>query len=69
MTTRFYPMHMRGIGAGASIAAGRLGSVVGPLIAGMWLSQGFTGGEVIEYLAPLALVAGGAVLWLDWRGR
>jgi hypothetical protein len=34
------------------------------MIAGIWLSQGATGGEVIEHLAPLAIVAGGAVLWL-----
>jgi AAHS family 3-hydroxyphenylpropionic acid transporter len=64
VTTRFYPMAMRGVGSGASVAAGRLGSVVGPMIAGIWLSQGATGGEVIEHLAPLAIVAGGAVLWL-----
>jgi AAHS family 3-hydroxyphenylpropionic acid transporter len=35
VTTRFYPMNMRGVGAGASVAAGRLGSVVGPMIAGV----------------------------------
>lgn len=64
VTTRFYPMVMRGVGSGASIAAGRLGSVVGPMIAGIWLSQGATGGEVIGLLAPLAIVAGGAMLWL-----
>ncbi len=69
VTTRFYPMNMRGVGAGASVAAGRLGSVVGPMIAGFWLSQGETGGQVIENLAPLAFVAGAAVLWLARRGR
>jgi MFS transporter, AAHS family, 3-hydroxyphenylpropionic acid transporter len=69
VTTRFYPMVMRGVGSGASVAAGRLGSVVGPVIAGFWLSRGATGGEVIAHLAPLAIVAGGAVLWLVHRQR
>lgn len=69
VTTRFYPMSMRGVGSGAAVAAGRLGSVIGPLLAGIWLSQGETGGQVIEDLAPLAIVAGGAVLWLAQRGR
>jgi hypothetical protein len=39
------------------------------LLAGIWLSQGETGGQVIEDLAPLAIVAGAAVLWLAQRGR
>ncbi len=69
VTTRFYPMSMRGVGSGASVAAGRLGSVVGPMIAGIWLLQGETGGQVIGNLAPLALVAGAAVLWLARRKR
>ncbi|WP_312596777.1 MFS transporter [Brevundimonas sp.] len=36
----YYPAAMRGLGAGASVGIGRVGSIVGPLIAGYVLQQG-----------------------------
>ncbi|MEI8298753.1 MAG: 3-(3-hydroxy-phenyl)propionate transporter MhpT [Pseudomonadota bacterium] len=69
IATCFYPASMRGTGAGASIAVGRIGSVVGPLLAGMWLAHGATGGQVIVYLVPTVVVAGLAVFILSYAKR
>lgn len=56
LTANYYPVHMRSAGAGWAMAAGRVGSVVGPLIGGALLSAGFGTREVL-YLAavPAAL--------------
>jgi len=57
-----YPPHLRGAGAGAAVAVGRLGSIFGPLIAGELRNAGAGPGEVFLSMAPVALVA--AVLLL-----
>lgn len=62
-----YPHHMRGTGSGASIAVGRLGSFVGPLAAGVLLSAGGSATSVVQYLAPMAAIAGAAVFLLSRR--
>jgi len=59
-----YPTRIRGTGVGSAVAVGRLGSAVGPLLAGALLSSGRTPQEVLQLLAPLMLVAGGALLVL-----
>ncbi|HKP79349.1 MAG TPA: MFS transporter, partial [Phenylobacterium sp.] len=46
------------LATGASVAAGRLGSVAGPLVAGQLLGLGFTAGGVAAAMAPVAIVAG-----------
>lgn len=62
----YYPQRIRGVGSGASIAIGRVGSVVGPFIAGMWLAAGKGAADVIMYLVPAAVVAGIAVFALGF---
>jgi AAHS family 3-hydroxyphenylpropionic acid transporter len=62
-----YPTAVRGTGLGAAVAAGRLGSVVGPLLAGALVGQGRTASEVLTALLPMAAVSGVAALWLAWR--
>lgn len=52
-----YPAASRGTGSGAAVAVGRIGSVLGPLIAGALLARGVTAETVILCLAPAALVA------------
>src|SRR5690606_7066333 len=50
----YYPLAVRGTGSGASVAVGRVGSVVGPLLAGALLSQGLTATQVILVMVPAA---------------
>jgi AAHS family 3-hydroxyphenylpropionic acid transporter len=62
VVTAYYPTAMRGTGSGASVAVGRVGSVVGPFLAGALLELGFNAVQVFQLLAPAAAVAGIAVL-------
>lgn len=52
-----YPPHLRGAGAGAAVAVGRLGSIAGPLVAGELRHAGFSPGEVFMTMTPVALTA------------
>jgi AAHS family 3-hydroxyphenylpropionic acid transporter len=65
----FYPRADRATGTGAAVAAGRLGSVVGPALAGALLAHGGTSSSVFAYMLPFVLIAGSAVLALAWRPR
>jgi len=62
----YYPQEMRGTGSGASVAVGRVGSIVGPLLAGMLLGGGTTAANVVLYMAPVAAVAAAAVFALGF---
>jgi AAHS family 3-hydroxyphenylpropionic acid transporter len=59
-----YPLAGRGTGSGAAVAVGRLGSILGPLLAGVLLSGGTDADGVIARLIPGALIAALAVLLL-----
>ena len=65
----YYPQHVRGTGCGASIAVGRVGSIFGPMLAGLLLGAGVSSGRVVQYLAPIAAVAGVAALALSFFRR
>ena len=60
----YYPKRVRGTGSGASVSVGRIGSILGPLLAGLWLSSGTAAAQVIVYMAPFAGVAAFAVYTL-----
>jgi MFS transporter, AAHS family, 3-hydroxyphenylpropionic acid transporter len=60
----YYPQSARGVGSGASVAIGRIGSIAGPVIAGVLLAAGATASNVVLYMAPVAAVAGAAVFLL-----
>lgn len=64
LTPIYYPPLFRAAGAGASVAAGRLGSIAGPLIAGQLRAVGYGPGEVLSALAPAAVVTMAAVFVL-----
>lgn len=64
LTPIYYPPLFRAAGAGASVAAGRLGSIAGPLIAGQLRAVGYGPGEVLSSLAPAAVVTMAAVFVL-----
>ncbi|MBN2576108.1 MAG: MFS transporter [Deltaproteobacteria bacterium] len=53
-----YPASIRNTGVGATVAAGRLGTIAGPLLAGALLSGGRTAAQVLIVLVPITLFAG-----------
>ncbi|MBL8542654.1 MAG: MFS transporter [Hyphomonadaceae bacterium] len=57
----FFASRVRGLGVGVTIAAGRLGSFVGPTLAGALLALGWTQRDVMALNAPAALLAAGAL--------
>ncbi len=63
----FYPTLARGVGAGASFAAGRVGAIVGPLLAGEILGAGRGAGDVLQALLPVTAIAGVSAMVLLWR--
>jgi AAHS family 3-hydroxyphenylpropionic acid transporter len=65
----YYPLEMRGTGSGASVAVSRVGSIIGPLLGGVLLSGGATATNVVQYMAPIAAVAGVAVVILSFFPR
>lgn len=64
LAPKVYPDQTRGTGVGAAVAAGRVGAISGPLIAGQMIGAGATGDQVVLLMVPLALLAGVALLAL-----
>jgi MFS transporter, AAHS family, 3-hydroxyphenylpropionic acid transporter len=66
-----YPAGARGIGAGAAVAVGRLGSIAGPTLAGVARQAGASPADVLFMLVPVAIIAGFAAFLLSltapWR--
>ncbi|MDY6947973.1 MAG: MFS transporter [Pseudomonadota bacterium] len=65
----YYPKSVRGTGSGASVAVGRVGSIIGPLLAGALLGSGTSASGVVQYMVPVAALAGLAVLGLSFLPR
>jgi len=65
----YYPAAVRGTGSGASVAMGRVGSIIGPLLAGVLLGSGTSASGVVAYLMPVAAVAAVAVFSLSFLRR
>jgi AAHS family 3-hydroxyphenylpropionic acid transporter len=62
-----YPAPIRGAGVGAAVAAGRLGSIAGPLLGGEVLAAGYGAPVVLGLAVPGLAVAAIAVLALLYR--
>jgi AAHS family 4-hydroxybenzoate transporter-like MFS transporter len=60
MSVQLYPRRMRAAGAGWQFAAGRLGSILGPIIGGLLFGSGVPYETLFLLLAVPALLAGGA---------
>ncbi len=60
MSVQLYPRRMRAAGAGWQFAAGRLGSILGPIIGGLLFSSGVAYETLFLLLAVPALLGGGA---------
>lgn len=59
LTPEYYRIETRGTGTGAAVAASRLGSAMGPLLAGVLLGAGASATHVLQALLP---ITGGAAL-------
>ena len=69
LSPSFYRTASRGTGTGAAVAAGRLGSAVGPTLAGMLLSQGQSATQVLQALLPVTAVGAVAAILLMFCKR
>ena len=65
----YYPAEARGLATGAAVAVGRLGSIVGPLVAGQLLTVGFSAAGVAMAMAPVVVVAGLAATTMVSRAK
>jgi AAHS family 3-hydroxyphenylpropionic acid transporter len=65
----FYPTRIRGTGVGASVAMGRLGSIVGPLFAGTLLAAGGGSAAVLVAILPFVVIGGSVAVALTWRSE
>jgi AAHS family 3-hydroxyphenylpropionic acid transporter len=66
---RYYLADAQATGSGAAVAAGRVGSVLGPGFCGVLLGLGASPGHVVAWLVPAAVAAGIAVAALAVMGR
>ncbi|MCF8505820.1 MAG: MFS transporter [Caulobacter sp.] len=66
---QYYALPVRGTGVGAAIAAGRFGSVLGPVLAGQLLGGGASAGQVVLSTVPIVLLAGAAAMALTVVGK
>ena len=64
----FYPTFVRATGVGWALGVGRVGSIVGPLVGGILLSQKWSAGEVFVVAALAALCAALAAFSLSRAG-
>jgi AAHS family 3-hydroxyphenylpropionic acid transporter len=64
-----YPTRIRGIGVGAAVAFGRIGSIVGPKLGGTLKAAGHGPSQLLLDLLPIVIVGSLASLWLAWEVR
>ena len=57
LAARFYPVSVRSTGVGWALGVGRIGSIVGPLIGGTFLTIGWKTREMLLFTAVVAVVA------------
>jgi MFS transporter, AAHS family, 3-hydroxyphenylpropionic acid transporter len=65
----YYRRTIRGTGVGAAVAVGRLGTVVGPIFAGVLLAGGSSSATVLLGIIPFVLLGGSAAFALTWRSQ
>ena len=66
LAANFYPTSIRSTGVGWALGIGRIGSIVGPMLAGMLLSMEWQPWQVLLSGAVPALFALGAILLVRW---
>jgi AAHS family 4-hydroxybenzoate transporter-like MFS transporter len=63
LSVYFYPTALRGTGLGWSLGIGRIGGVLGPFVAGLLLTAGWTPSELF-YAAAVPMIAGAIAIGL-----
>ena len=61
-----YPTSIRGVAVGAAVAAGRVGSIVGPKLGGFLKSAGHGPSQLLMDLLPAAIIGSICALLLAW---
>jgi AAHS family 3-hydroxyphenylpropionic acid transporter len=61
-----YPPHIRGTGIGLGLSAGKIGSIIGPLFAGILLGQGYAEAFVLLSMLPLTAIAAIGAIAIAW---
>jgi AAHS family 3-hydroxyphenylpropionic acid transporter len=61
-----YPTSIRGVGVGATVAVGRIGSIAGPKLGGMLKSAGHDYAHLMMDLLPIVIVGSVCALILAW---
>ncbi len=64
-----YPTSIRGVGVGAAIAVGRIGSIVGPKLGGALKAAGHGPSQLLMDLLPLVIAGSACALALAWVTR
>jgi AAHS family 3-hydroxyphenylpropionic acid transporter len=64
-----YPISIRGVGVGAAVAVGRIGSIVGPKLGGYLKAQGHGPSQLLLDLLPLVILGSLCALLLGWTAR
>jgi MFS transporter, AAHS family, 3-hydroxyphenylpropionic acid transporter len=61
-----YPTAIRGMGVGAAVAIGRIGSIAGPKLAGLLKAAGHGYSQLLTDLLPIAVIASVTAVALAW---
>jgi MFS transporter, AAHS family, 3-hydroxyphenylpropionic acid transporter len=69
MAPAAYPTSIRGVGVGAAVAMGRIGSIVGPKLGGMLKAAGHSPSHVLMDLLPIVVAGSICALLLAWEVR
>ncbi|MGA0602042.1 MFS transporter [Caulobacter sp. KR2-114] len=69
LAPRYYPAAAQATGAGAAVGAGRIGSILGPILAGTLRAAHAGPGETLAWTAPVVAIAALSVLILTQRDR
>lgn len=66
LTGTYYPTPLRSTGLGAGLGVGRLGSIVGPLVAGVLLGRHWTSQQLFIAAAIPALISAFVMIAMHW---
>jgi AAHS family 3-hydroxyphenylpropionic acid transporter len=69
MAPAAYPTSIRGVGVGAAVAMGRIGSIAGPKLGGMLKAAGHSPSQLLMDLLPIAVAGSICALLLAWEVR
>jgi len=69
LVAQVFPTHVRASGTGFAIGVGRGGSVLSPIVAGLFLQGGMELPQLSVIMGAGSLLAFGALIWLEWNNN